>query len=84
MKWARIVGTEQIASPIYFCFIVCLIPPKMLPQLAGTEILSTAKEEYSSEIVSKNSGAICRMDNDLGSIPHDTAADNLTRSTFSN
>ncbi|KAI6391707.1 hypothetical protein MCOR24_010079 [Pyricularia oryzae] len=82
LKWARIVGTEQIASPIYFSFISCLTPPTVLPQLADTEILSTAEEDYYSEVVSQHFGAMYRIYNDLGSIPRGTAAENFTRSTF--
>ncbi|TLD24142.1 hypothetical protein PspLS_06363 [Pyricularia sp. CBS 133598] len=80
--WARIVGTEHIASPIYFSFMACLIPQTVLPELAGTDILPTAEEKYYSEAVSKHSGAMCRMYNDLGSIPRDTAEKNLNSVHF--
>ncbi|KAI6361816.1 hypothetical protein MCOR25_006382 [Pyricularia grisea] len=80
--WARIVGTEHIASPIYFSFMACMIPQSVLPSLAGSDILPTMEEKYYGEAVSKHSGAMCRMYNDMGSIPRDTAEKNLNSVHF--
>ncbi|TLS21074.1 uncharacterized protein PpBr36_10644 [Pyricularia pennisetigena] len=80
--WARITGTEHIASPIYFSFLACMIPQSVLPSLAGSDILPTMEEKYYSEAVSKHSGAMCRMYNDMGSIPRDTAEKNLNSVHF--
>ncbi|KAI6445468.1 hypothetical protein MCOR22_004255 [Pyricularia oryzae] len=80
--WARTVGTENIASPLYFAFLACIIPQSVLPSLAGSDILPTMEEKYYGEAVCKHSAAMCRMYNDLGSIARDTAEKNLNSVHF--
>ncbi|KAK1992304.1 ent-kaurene synthase [Colletotrichum falcatum] len=76
-SWARSIGTDHIASPLYFAFLSCLIPQTVCRSLAGRDILPTAEEKYYAEAVSKHSGCMCRIYNDLGSISRDAAEGNI-------
>ncbi|KAK2038154.1 ent-kaurene synthase [Colletotrichum somersetense] len=76
-SWARSIGTNHIASPLYFAFLSCLIPQTVCQSLAGRDILPTAEEKYYAEAVSKHSGCMCRIYNDLGSISRDAMEGNI-------
>lgn len=80
--WLETVAADHAASPLCFAFIACLVPSTLCPELAGADVLPTAEEKYYSAAVSRHSGCMCRMQNDLASVARDAAEGNYNSVDF--
>ncbi|KAI6379155.1 hypothetical protein MCOR25_002031 [Pyricularia grisea] len=80
--WVGSVAADHSASPLGFAFIACLLQSTLCPELAGADILPTAEEKYYSTAVSRHSGCMCRVQNDLASVTRDAAEGNWNSVNF--
>lgn len=78
LKWARGSGGEHVSCYYAFAFLVCLLSHR----LGGEECFANEEQKYLAHAACMHLAAMCRMYNDLGSVPRDRDEGNLNSINF--
>lgn len=79
VKWCRGVAAEHVCGPCSFAFFTCLVSKNLKN---GQDVFPSAPMKYVAESCCSHLAALCRIENDIGSLSRDLNERNLNSVNF--